>query len=1086
MILPICLAVVAATARDTAAAQVWNVRVEEPTGLYRRTDEVVSVPLAKVGGAHAGFTVLDEDGNELPSQIAGGELLFPASLVPGELPEYRVSCCAGSSTAKFKNRILLRRAGMRRVELGNSRFRVVIDTGVPAVVEAYSLTTGPQRMLNYVETSPESAQALVGDIHEGTPEAKRQLAAPIPGVEGENTGWTSIGGNGPMTSVELLETGPLRGRLRLGRSGETWEFVWTADSAALRWRARRGFRFVAVSAAPYVPFDRFLDGSEYDWPTGPGSGEPGNHHIGPRDWAALPGGHVVYYQFAENYGALGIVALDADLKWKGVGSRRFVGEKADGETEIALTFPRWSGGETVLEARRENRLVRQPLLIDVSGPDEATVRVKQSAAREPEYSVRPGAATAFTPDALPLDGEWELVWAEKGAGPPETGWRKVKVPGSAHTQWLDAAKIYTRDAEWLSYKEWWYRRRFEVPARFAGKRVRLQFDATDYYADTYINGRRAGRHEGYIDPYEYDVTGLVRAGAENQIAVRVWTPVHYYWKHRPYTIKGAYGAVDQKPDDITALGITRSVRLVASGPAIVRDVAVDTRLTGSGAEVEVVLDMEVGELSEDEAENPFTWEVTLSPRNFSSPDRYQVRVPAASASMRAVIPVANPQLWWTWDHGKPNLYTLDIRLLDRAGNAIDGRSLAVGIREIENVGWDFYLNRKRMFIRGTNYYYHLFMSEMDRAKYEGDIRLMLAMNVNMIRLHCHYSNREFYDLADELGVLVWQDYLEAWYPHDRRFAQRAAELYDNHIRYVRNHPSVALWGTSDEEDFENYREITKHLAPRPSALDPQLRYVVRSTGRFGDSHVYYGWYGGTIWQYTGLTQKFVSELGATALPNYETLIKFMPDKWPIKDHAAEWTWRRLQIPEAMRAWGDPGGMTLKEYVPKTQAYVSRLFQIALERMRRRKAEGAGGVLHFHAIDIWPSVTMAAIDFERVPTKVFETVRRSFAPIAASIEYDRDRWRQGESFRCGVWALNDSWEPAPGARIVWRIVDRAGKVYASGEWPAAMQADSAAKIGDAQWTAAQPGAYEMHAEVQAQNGSRISENVFEFEVVEASR
>jgi hypothetical protein len=111
---------------------------------------------------------------------------------------------------------------------------------------------------------------------------------------------------------------------------------------------------------------------------------------------------------------------------------------------------------------------------------------------------------------------------------------------------------------------------------------------------------------------------------------------------------------------------------------------------------------------------------------------------------------------------------------------------------------------------------------------------------------------------------------------------------------------------------------------------------------------------------------------------------------------------RLQIPEAMRAWGEPGTMTLQAYIPQTQAYVARLFQIALERMRRRKSSGAGGVLHFHAIDIWPSVTMAAIDFDRVPTKVYDTVRRSFEPVAALFDYDRDRWKPGESFAapCG--------------------------------------------------------------------------------------
>jgi hypothetical protein len=67
---------------------------------------------------------------------------------------------------------------------------------------------------------------------------------------------------------------------------------------------------------------------------------------------------------------------------------------------------------------------------------------------------------------------------------------------------------------------------------------------------------------------------------------------------------------------------------------------------------------------------------------------------------------------------------------------------------------------------------------------------------------------------------VWQDYLEAWYPEDRAFSLKAARLYDPLIRYVRNHPCVASWTTCDEESLENYRDLTKHLAPRPALLDP--------------------------------------------------------------------------------------------------------------------------------------------------------------------------------------------------------------------------------------------------------------------------
>src|SRR2546427_2248473 len=102
----------------------------------------------------------------------------------------------------------------------------------------------------------------------------------------------------------------------------------------------------------------------------------------------------------------------------------------------------------------------------------------------------------------------------------------------------------------------------------------------------------------------------------------------------------------------------------------------------------------------------------------------------------------------------------------------------------------------------------------------------------------------------------------------------------------------------------------------------------------------------------------------------------MPKAWPIRDYADECFFGRFQIPEAMRAWGEPGELTLKEYIPRTQAYVSRLFQIALERSRRLKYNPAGGICHFHAIDICPYLTMAAIDFYRVPTKVFLTMQNS--------------------------------------------------------------------------------------------------------------
>jgi beta-mannosidase len=856
-----------------------------------------------------------------------------------------------------------------------------------------------------------------------------------------------------------------------------------------------------------------MEGSEQTkFPDGWETDNPPDHKIAPNNFADLPGKHLVYYQREQNYGALGFYELDSSLEWHRVGARQFYASAKltndKRSSEVAIAFPNWKGTETVLEARKEYRKFIQPILSVISG-QWSVVGEEKSEIRNLRYEnqrVRPVEEIKREASERVLDfslnGSWKLNWAEKSEGEKngfyrdgfdDSSWRAVQVPGTVHTQVLDASKIYTREAEWISTKEWWYRRKLAVSPATTDKRLCLRFEATDYYADVYLNGELLGRHEGYIDPYEFDVTDKLRRDGENVLAVRVWTPVSYYWRHRPYTIKGSYGAVDQKPDDITPLGIVRPVSLIGRGAVKIEDLAIDTRLNKDGS-ADVVVDLMLSSHGTNgTAETVAIGEPTeanislsLTPRNFSFPTGVSLHatasLSAAGLDRRFVLHIEKPELWWTWDHGKPNLYTLDVRV--KVGDALsDQTSLAVGIREIEHIDWKFYLNGKRMFIRGTNFYYNLFQSEVHRQDYERDFKLMLGMNVNMIRLHCNFSNPEFYDLADESGVLIFQDFLEAAYPEDRAFSLKAARLYDPHIRYVRNHTSVALWATSDEESLENYRDLTKHLEPRLYALDPQRRPVQRSTGRYGDAHVYEGWYGGTIWAYAQTNEKFISELGATALPNYESVIKFLPNHWPIKDHEDDWVFHKLQLIEAMRAWGSPDGMTLQEYIPQTQDYVARLFQLAIERMRRLKYQPSGGILHFHAIDLWPSVTMAAVDFYRQPTKAYVTVQRSFQMVLPSFAYDRDTWQTGETVKTELWLVNDHWFSVPIAMISWRVEDATKRIVASGNAPGrvTLAADSSSKLMDVSFKAAAPGKYVLWAKIIDGRGQTVSENNYEFKV-----
>jgi len=1139
----------------TAAAQSrsWVIQLEEPTGIERRDNEAVSI-LAQFaeGEARAGsLRIIDDKNQELPLQIIvrdshpdrsikSAEILFPATLIPGQLPRYRLLALQTVDTTPqpqskggdYKTDLISRRLGTTRIELGNSRFGVIINLGkdktTPAIVEAYNRSSGEHRMLNLVET---------------TPDLKEKISFGIP-----SAGWGTAVANVPdsqrlsgFTTIDVLEFGPLRARVRLsgarfGTTAETWEFEWYAASPVLLWRAHidsktgnYGFFFSAVSAYPYEPFTHWAGGAEVNWPDGDTNNPPHKEILGQSflarglDLEDLPGAHVLYYTPKNDYGALAFIELDTTLKWFGVGSRQFyavrdlgsgppqvrqtgisaikrpdvIDHLSDLSSQIAIAFPKWNANETLLDARSCYRRFAQPILGRVLEPQSLrTLPTFTPAKRTASYRVSTTAvpyrfhkSEMTTASALSLDGAWKIKGAEKGEGEKQglfypglddSSWQTVQVPGSVHTQLLKYPAYYSHDAEWISFKEWWYRKHFLVPTSMNGKRLRLQFGATDYYADIWLNGKPLGRHEGYIDPYEFEVSDQLKLNEDNVVVVRVWTPVDYYWRHRPYTIKGSYGAVDQKPDDITAVGITRSVRLAGNGSIIIDDVTARPSLNPDGTadlDVEVSLSAKVmtGVL-----------ELTLGPRNFSSTEQFTARVDLSNLKdqserhFQVRFHLDRPQLWWTWDHGSPHLYTLSTRVL--VNNQVsDSREQAVGIREVEKAGWVFYLNGRRTYIRGTNsYYLELFMSEMNREKYDRDLKLMKSMNINMIRLHCHFQNPEFYERCDELGILVWQDFLEAWYPHDKEFALKAARLYDAHIRMVRNHPCVGIWATSDEEDLENYRVLTKHLAGRLFVGDPEHRAVVRSTGRYGDGHIYYGWYGGSIWQYTTTEEKFISELGATALPNYETLIKFLPNHWPIDEHKEEWVFRKLQITEAMRAWGSPEGKTLKEYIPQTQAYVARLHQLAIERMRRRKYD-SGGILHFHAIDFWPSVTMAALDYFREPTKSYFVVQRSFQMVLASLEYDRDVWKVGEDFHCGLWLINDHWFSFPGAGVTWRIVDSTGEVAARGKLNVNIAEDSSVKLEDLRWKVGKLGKYELRAEVIDQSGKSLSENIYEFEV-----
>ncbi|MFY9556996.1 MAG: hypothetical protein WAV47_19985, partial [Blastocatellia bacterium] len=272
-VLTICgVAVIAA-----AQGRSWVIQLEEPTGIERRDGEVVRlITRFAMGEARAGqLRVLDDESRELPVQVVAAdthpdgsiksaEILFPATLIPGRVPRYRLLALPlapiprnpGERGGDYQTDLVVRRLGTSRLELGNSRFGIIINLGrdntTPAIVEAYNRTSGEHRMLNLVETTPDLKEALpFGTRSAGWGTALTNVA---------NAARTS-----GFTGVDVLESGPLRARVRLrgarfGTNAEEWEFEWYANSPVVVWRGRTetgagnyGFFFSALSAFPYEP-----------------------------------------------------------------------------------------------------------------------------------------------------------------------------------------------------------------------------------------------------------------------------------------------------------------------------------------------------------------------------------------------------------------------------------------------------------------------------------------------------------------------------------------------------------------------------------------------------------------------------------------------------------------------------------------------------------------------------------------------------------------------------------------------------------------------------------------------------------------
>ncbi|MGW8266839.1 MAG: glycoside hydrolase family 2 protein, partial [Longimicrobiales bacterium] len=361
----------------------------------------------------------------------------------------------------------------------------------------------------------------------------------------------------------------------------------------------------------------------------------------------------------------------------------------------------------------------------------------------------------------------------------------------------------------------------------------------------------------------------------------------------------------------------------------------------------------------------------------------------------------------------------------------------------------FRVNGVPVFMKGANVIpLDHFTPRVTEADYRALFQDVVAANMNMLRVWGGgiYEEDLFYDLADENGVLIWQDFMFAngMYPGDSAFLENVRAEATGQVRRLRGHPSLALWcGNNEmEEGWQRWGWARAYAAPEDSAavrdaydalfhrilplvvaeVDPGRRYWPSSPSlgwgdpeslNRGDSHYWGVWHGREPFQvFTEKLPRFSSEYGFQAFPPLETVEAF--------SEAGD---RSLSNPVLLVHQKHPiGNELITEYmerdypVPATFAdfvYVSQLLQargmkMAFEAHRRAKPRTMG-TLYWQLNDTWPVVSWSGRDYFGRWKALHHRARDAFSPVLLS------PFRRGDTLE--VWGVSDRLEPLEGTLVL---------------------------------------------------------------------
>jgi hypothetical protein len=553
--------------------------------------------------------------------------------------------------------------------------------------------------------------------------------------------------------------------------------------------------------------------------------------------------------------------------------------------------------------------------------------------------------------------------------------------------------------------DFWYRSEFIAPPIAPGRNVRLNFDGINWKADVFLNGRKLGRIEGAFMRGRFDVSGIIRPGEKNVLAVRIEAnAVPGNTKQKTLETAGlnggALGADNPTyhasvgwdwipPVRGRNIGIWNDVYLTQSGAVTIEDPFVKTTLPlPDTSSADVLIELTLNNHGAARVNG------TLHGRFGDVVFSQQVSLEAASArtvtlnpSTHAQLRLKNPQLWWPAGYGEPNLYNVELKF-ETGGNTSDYTSFLSGVRQFayseEGGTLRIFINGRRFVGRGGNWGFPETNLRYRKREYDIAASYHRDLNFNFIRNWVGQTgDDEFYEACDKYGIVVWQDFwlanpVDGPDPYDNDLFLR--NVKDTVLR-IRNHPSMGLYCGRNEGDPP--KPIDDGIRKILADIQPEIHYISNSAFGVVSGGGPYSVQTPKYYFQNRATPKLHSEVGMPNIVTIDSLREMMAESslwprsldWGLHDFNLHSNVRIAELVTMMdESYG--GADNAADWVTIAQFINYDGYRAMFEAQSKNRM----GVLLWMSHPAWPSFVWQTYDYYFEPTAGYFGSKKGSEPL----------------------------------------------------------------------------------------------------------